>query len=225
MNIEELITRCEACVKQIRQYDPEPYYVGYFFAEYLTLVNNIVVGIFEEADRDFGLFVSEISEQGFYKKAKAKDDKKAIEFSEWYSITYAKEHQSLYPNFVSQIRHYQNKFGRLSEIKIMIRALDGYEGDMKQQLGINLRHGKLRSRDELYVEIKRQLPVFLQVINQKRDKKAEPKITKEQIVASACLGVEDHEDIEIARAAEVYIPVLKRLVEESRKMIGQLTRV
>ena len=54
-------------------------------------INNIIKGIFEEANRDFGLFVSKkISEQKFYEKAKMKNDENAIKFSEWYSKKYTK---------------------------------------------------------------------------------------------------------------------------------------
>jgi hypothetical protein len=79
MNIEEAITKCEITLKQIKQYDPDPYYVDYFFNEYMISINNIIKGIFEEANRDFGLFVSEkISEQKFYEKAKMKNDENSI---------------------------------------------------------------------------------------------------------------------------------------------------
>jgi hypothetical protein len=37
------------------------------------------------------------------------------------------------------------------------------------------------------------------------------------------LDIEEHNDIEIMYASEIYIPVLKRLVEESRKKIKELT--
>ena len=47
MNIEEEITKCEIALKQIKQYDPDPYYVDHFFNEYMISVNNIIEGIFE----------------------------------------------------------------------------------------------------------------------------------------------------------------------------------
>ena len=37
------------------------------------------------------------------------------------------------------------------------------------------------------------------------------------------MNIEEYKDIEIVYAAEIYIQVLKRLVEESRKKIKELT--
>ena len=31
MNVEEEIKKCEGYLKQIKQYDPDPFYVDYFF--------------------------------------------------------------------------------------------------------------------------------------------------------------------------------------------------
>ena len=225
MNIEEEITKCEIALKQIKQYDPEPYYVDHFFNEYIISVNNIIEGIFEEANRDFGLFVSEqISEKKFHDKAKMKNDESAIEFSEWYSKKYIEEHKNPYPDVISQVRNFKSKFKKLPEIKVMIRASERYRDDINQEIKVNLSYEKLRSKDELEIEIKRQLPIFLQVINHKRHEKNEPKIEENQIIASAFIDIENHGDIEIAYAAEIYIPVMERLVEESRKKIKELIR-
>ena len=79
------------------------------------------------------------------------------------------------------------------------------------------------SRKELDIEIKRQLPTFLEIINQKRKTRNEPKVNENQINASAFLDIEDHKYIEVAYASEIYIPVMKRLVTESRKKIKELT--
>jgi hypothetical protein len=224
MNIEEAIKNCEIYLKQIKQYDPDPYYVNYYFNEYVTSINNIINGIFEEANRDFGLFILQnVSERKFSEKANMKNDKNAIKFSEWYSMKYIEEHKNPYPNFMKKICQYRNKFGKLPEIKIMIRASDRYKDDINQQIKINLSHEKLRSKEELDIEIKRQLPIFLEIVNHKRNKKNEPKVGENQIVASAFLDIEDHENIEIVYASEIYMPVIKRLVEESRKKIKELT--
>ncbi len=88
---------------------------------------------------------------------------------------------------------------------------------------MNLSHEKLRSKEELDIEIKRQLPIFLEIINHKRDKNNEPKVGKNQVIASTFLDLEECENIEIVYAAEIYIPVMKRLIEESRKKIKELT--
>ena len=45
-------------LKKIKQFDPEPYYVNYFFNSYLFSVNKIYVRIFEDVNKDFGLFIT-----------------------------------------------------------------------------------------------------------------------------------------------------------------------
>ena len=224
MDIEKSIKNCEIYLKQIKQYEPEPFYVNHFFNEYINSVNDIFNGIFEEGNRDFGLFISvKISQTKFDKKAKMKNDQNAIKFSEWYSIKYNQEHENPYPNFIRKICQFKNKFEKLPKIKIMIRASDIYKDDTCQQIKVNLSHEKLRSKEELKIEIKRQLPIFLEIINHKRSKNNEPKVREKQVIASAFLDIEECKDIEITYAAEIYIQVMKRLVEESRKKIKELT--
>ena len=224
MNIEKTIKNCEIYLKQIKQYDPDPYYVDYFFNEYINSVNDIFNGIFEEGNRDFGLFISEkISQKKFERKAKIKNDQNAIKFSEWYSINYNHEHENPYPNFIKKICQFKNKFEKLPKIKIMIMASSRYKDDTCQQIKVNLSHEKLCSKEELEIEVKRQLPIFLETINRKRSENNEPKVGKNQVIASAFLDMEECKDIEITYVAEIYIPVMKRLVEESRKKIKELT--
>ena len=222
MNAEEAIKNCEIYLKQIKQYNPDPYYVNYFFNKYVNSVNDTFTGIFEEGNRDFGLFISEnISQKKFDERAKMKDDEKAKKFSEWYSTEYNQEHKNSYPNFIKNVCQFKNKFDKLPKIKIMIIASDRYKDDIYQQIKVNLNHEKLRSKEELKIEIKRQIPIFLEIINHKRNKNNEPKVGETQVIASAFLDSE--EDIEIAYAAEIYISVMKRFVEESRKKIKELT--
>lgn len=224
MNIEEKIKNCEISLKQIKKYDPDPFYVNHFFNEYIDSVNNTYEDIFNEANRDFGLFiVGKISQKKFSDKAKIKNDKNAIKFSEWFSQKFNQEHENPYPNFIKKICEFKNKLQKIPEIKIMIRASDRYKDDINQKIKVNLSNGKLRMKEELDIEIKRQLPIFLEIINHKRNEKNEPKVGQNQIVASTFLDIEDHTDIEIAYASEIYIPVMKRLVDESRKKIKELT--
>jgi len=225
MNIEEIIEKIEISLKQIKQYEPDPYYVNYFFNQFMNERNNIISGIFEEANRDFGLFVSgQITREKFYEKAKLKKDKNAIRFSEWFTTTFIEEHKNSYPNFINSVDKFRNKFEKLPEIKVMIRASKRYKDDISQQIKVSLSQEKIRSKEELEIEIKRQTPLFLDIINHKRLEKNEPKVEENQIVAATFLDVENHENIEIAYTAEIYIPVMKRLVEESRKKIKELTQ-
>jgi hypothetical protein len=225
MNIEEIIKKLEISLKQIKQYEPDPYYVNYFFNQFINERNNIISGIFEEANRDFGLFVTgQITEKNFHEKAKLKRDENAIRFSEWFKETFIEEHKNPYPNFMNSIDNFRNKFGKLPRIKIMIRASNRYKDDISQQIKVSLSQEKIRSKEELKIEIKRQMPIFLEIINHKRHEKNEPKVEEDNVVAATFLDVENHENIEILYAAEIYIPVMRRLVEESRGKIKELTQ-
>ncbi|WP_428325297.1 hypothetical protein [Nitrosopumilus sp.] len=224
MNIEKIIDDCRIYLKQIKQYDPDPFYVNHFFSKFIDSVNMVMEDIIDEANRDFGLFITEkISYEKFLKKAKEKNDEKAIKFSEWYIDKINQEHKSRFPKVIKKICELKNKEDTLPEIKIMIRAQDRYENDINQQIMVGLSDEKLRSKEELQIEINRQLPVFLEIINYKRTKNNEPSVNENQITTSAFIDIEDISEIEVAYAAEIYIPVLIRLVEESRKKIKELT--
>jgi hypothetical protein len=103
----------------------------------------------------------------------------------------------------------------------MIKASDRYENNICQQIKMNLSNGKLRSKEELNIEIKRQLPIFLEVINYKRRKKNEPKVEENQVSVSTFLDIDSQGDVKIAYASESYILVMRRLIEESRKKIKE----
>ncbi|MBI5860477.1 MAG: hypothetical protein HZB73_07400, partial [Nitrosarchaeum sp.] len=86
-----------------------------------------------------------------------------------------------------------------------------------------LKDEKLRSKEELQIEIKRQIPVFLELINYKRSNNKEPKINEKQVIISTFLNIEGNEDIEITYASEIYISVMKRFLVEAREKIRELT--
>ncbi|MBA4458947.1 MAG: hypothetical protein H2A90_04240 [Nitrosopumilaceae archaeon] len=223
MNIEKIIDDCKIYQKQIKQYDPDPFYVNYFFSKFIDSINMVIEGVLDEANRDFGLFITEkISYEKFLKKAKEKNDVKAIKFSEWYIEKINQEHKSRFPKAIKKICELKIKENTLPEIKIMIRAKDRYENDINQQIIVSLSNGKLRSKEELQIEINRELPVFLEVINHKRTENNEPSVNENQIATSSFFDIEDIFQVEVAYAAEIYIPVLLRLVEESRKKIKEL---
>ena len=224
MSIEKIIDDCKIYQKQIKQYDPDPFYVNHFFSKFIDSVNSVMESIFDEANRDFGLFIAEkISQEKFLKKAQEKNDVKAKKFSEWYKERINQEHKSRFPKAIKKICELKNKQNSLPEIKIMIRAQDRYENDINQQIMVGLSNEKLRSKEELQIEINRQLPVFLEVINHKRTENNEPNVNENQVTTSAFIDIEDIFEIEVAYATEIYIPVLIRVVEESRKKIKELT--
>ena len=144
MNVEETIKKCEIYSKQIKQYDPDPFYIDYFFTKYIDSVNEVFDLIFEEASKDFGLFILEKSTQEkFLEKAKIKNDKNAIKFSEWYLKKFNQEHENPLPNAIKKICNFKNKSKKIPEIKIMIRASERYKDDVNQEIKINLRKTKI----------------------------------------------------------------------------------
>ena len=224
MNVEEEIKKCEVYLKQIKQYDPDPFYVDYFFNKYINSINNIINGIFEEANVDFGLFVTEkITQKKFGDKANMKKDTNALKFLEWFSIKYKKEHENQYPNFMNQICQFKNKNESLPEIKIKVRAMNRYKNDFNQEIKIDLKNGKIMSKDQVDTEIKRQTEVFLKVINAKRKEREEPKVSEREITASAYVNLEKEQNIEIMYLCQIYTPVIRRLIDESRNKIKELT--
>ena len=224
MNIEEEVKKCEIYSKQIKQYDPDPFYVDYFFNKYINSINNIINGIFQEANIDFGLFITgKITLDKFKEKANIKKDTNALKFSEWFSIKYKKEHKNPYPNFMNIICQFKNKNKLLPKIKIMIRATERYNNDFNQEIKIDLKNRKIISRDQLDIEIKRQTQMFLEIINAKRNEKDEPKVTKKKIISSAFVNLKEEQDVEIMYLCQIYTPVIRRLIDESRDKIKELT--
>jgi hypothetical protein len=225
MNVEGKIKDCEYNLKQIKYYDPDPFYVNYFFKAYLQSVMNVYAEILEEANRDFGLFITgECTKEKFEIKAKKKNDKQALEFLSWFKENYEVEHSIPYPSFIKKIIYFFKEYNHLPEISIKIRANQRYKADVFQTIQVGFTKGKLKSKEELQIEVKRQKPLFLEIINQKRKKKNEPKVSENQIIASAYLEMKNLEDIEISHACEIYLPVMKRFLDESRNEIKRLTR-
>jgi len=225
MNIEGKIRDCEYNLNQINHFNPDPYYVNYFFRAYLQSVISIYDGILEEANRDFGLFVSrKCTKENFEKKAVEKDDHLALKFLSWFNENYENEHNSSYPNFIKEIICFFKEYNYLPKITIKMLANQRYKNDVFQLIQVGLTKGKIRSKEELQVEIKRQKPMFLEIINQKRKNKNEPKVSENQIIASAYLEMKDYEDVEISHACEIYLTVMKRFLDESRNEIKRITR-
>ena len=224
MNIEGKIRDCEYNLKQINHFNPDPFYVNYFFKAYLQSVIDVYDEILEEANRDFGLFISgKCTKEKFERKAIDKNDQKALRFLTWFNKNYENEHDSSYPSFIKKISCFLKEFNHLPKITIKMRANPRFKDDVVQAIQVGLTKEKIRSKEELQIEIKRQMPVFLEIINQKRKNKNEPKVSKNQIISSAYLEMKNHE-FEISHACEIYIPVMKRFLDESRNEIKRLTR-
>ena len=69
---------------------------------------------------------------------------------------------------MNEICQFRNKNESLPKIKIMIRATERYKNDFNQEIKINLKNGKIISKEQLDIEIKRQTQMFLEIINAKK---------------------------------------------------------
>lgn len=224
MSIERRIDDCNCFLNQIKKYDPDPFYVGYFLEEFIKSVNLIYDEIFQEANRNFGLYdKGNNSEEKFEEMSIIKNDKNALEFSKWFKKINEREHEKLFPNFMKQICKLKKQGNRLPKLKIMLRPKERFKDDIFQEINPRLSSGKLISKDELKIEVSRQLSIYFEIINHKRRQKNESKVGKEQIVPSAFLTLDEGKDIEISHAVEIYMPVINRLIDESRKKIHELT--
>ncbi len=77
MDVKREIEESESILKKIKQFELDPYYVNYFFNSHLCSVNKVYGGIFEEANRDFGLFISgKYTKESFLEKVNEKMIKK-----------------------------------------------------------------------------------------------------------------------------------------------------
>ena len=225
MNCEEKIKDCEYYLKQINQFNPDPYYVNYFFSMYIQSVIDVYRKNLEEASSDFGLFISgKCTKEKFERKAVEKNDQLALKFLSWFTENYENEHDSSYPNFIKQVSCFFKKYHHLPKINIKIGCEQRFKDDNFQLIQVGLTNGKIRSKEELQIEIKRQTPIFLEIINTKRKNNDEPKVAENQVRASSFLEMKNYENIEISHACEIYLPVLKRFLEESRNEIKRLTR-
>lgn len=218
-DIEDLVKRCKDESTQIKRYDPDPYYVDYFFRSYLNMISRIYDGIFEEAGRNFGLFIPQCNKEMFMEKSIMKNDPNAIKFVSWYEEKIREEHNNHYPALMQKVVEFYRVYKKLPKIKIMIRAKERYKDDLTQEISTRLNNGKL-VREDMQIEINRQAPVFLEVINHKRAKNGEPSVSKDSIVASAFF---ECYEFEIGYATEIYIQVVNRIVVDSREKLRELT--
>ena len=220
-DIEQEFENCRITIKQMKQYEPEPYYIIYFLKIYANLVEKIFSGIFEEAARDFGLYISEkINQQTFERNVQTKKDEKSKRFLDWYILEHQKIDQKSSSKLIKEIiEKIQSK--RILKIKIMLRAKQRFLDDIFQEINVTLKNGKFRSKDELQLEIYKQTPKFLESINIKRKNNREPTVKENQIVTSTFIEI-DERDFEIVYFAEIYLKTIIKIVKDSRKKIEEL---
>lgn len=221
MNFDEKFNKIKFCSNQIKHFEPDPFYVNHFFKEFLVTVIEIYQGIFIEANRDFGLFVNGlITLKNFNEKAEEKGDEKAIEFAKWFDKKYEEIHSLIIPNFIWNLTKLVENKQKIPNTKILLTSKNIYPKDPTQELMIGLKDGKIRSKLDLDFEFKKQLPLFLQLLNIKRKNYSEPKVNKNEVILRVFL--DGFEEIEIGYAVEVYHSLLRKFVENSRKKIHEL---
>ena len=205
----------------MKQYEPDPHYINFFLKEYVSSINKILDGIFEEANNDFGLFISEeISQKNFEKKSRIKNDEKVSKFLDWYNVQHKKEDAKSSSNLIKRMIQLNQK-KEMPRIKIMIKAKQRFLNDIFQEIKVGQSNGKLISKDDLKLEIKKQIPGFLERLNTKRKENREPIAKKNQIVANTFLEFEG-KDFEIIYLSEIYLQTIKRIVNDSRNKIKEL---
>ena len=220
MKAEEKIKECEFNLRQIKHFEPEPYYVEHFFKLFLKYVDKTYDDIFQEASYGFGLSRVE-NKEDFINEARRKKDQNAINFVDWFNERFDSKHETPYPHFILSVSKFQKKFNKLPEIKIMLRSKERYSNDVVLEVVVGLNNDKLRTKDELMIEVNRSMPVFLDLINHKRELNGEPKIRKNQITVSTFIQDND-EYFEVIYGAEIYLGLLKRFLIESRKFMRDM---
>jgi hypothetical protein len=224
MNLKQKIEECEYNLKQIKHFNPDPYYVGYFFEDFIKSVIDVYDGIIQEASNDFGFFISNCTIQKFENKALEKKDKPAMEFLSWYNENFKSEHQASYPKLIEKIISSYKETKSLPKITANLVIIPRYEDDISQEISIPLKNGKIKSKQELQIEIKRQIPLFLEVINNKRKNRNEPKVSDSQVMVSTFLGDIEFQNKEISYLCEIYLSVLERIFKESIIQIKKFTQ-
>lgn len=230
----DAVRECLMRARQIRLHDPDPYYAGHHFEQYLRAANAAVDGIFRTAGTDFGLLPcmgKHAARDSFEAaiRARGERDASASEFLEWYDAQDSGPwHSAVYTRAVGAARRMVRIRGRAPGVRVMIGVSDGYADDPSYEVdtaGLTSRGGRLRSRDELSVEVRRRLPAFLEMVNDKRRRSGEPGASAGKVVAF-CFAVVRHggetHAVGMARAADVYVQTLQRMISESEARIRVL---
>ena len=226
MTVEEKLEQCDLSFQQIKFYIPDPFYVNYFLIQFIKSVLSVYEEILQEANRDFGLFIEgKCSLEKFEIKSLEKNDLLALKFCSWFKENYEKVHESHYPNKIKNVISFYKKTKHLPKITIRIISNQKYKDDISQEISVGLKKGRIRSKEELQIEINKQIPIFLKIINQKRKNNGEPKVSSNQIKASNFLEFENSEKFDILDTCQTYIPVLKKFIEDSRDKIKELTNL
>ena len=106
----------------------------------------------------------------------------------------------------------------------MMRAKEIYKDDIYQEIKIKLKNEKLFSKEFVDIEMRRQIPIFLEIINRKRVKKNEPKVGENQVIVSTFIKINEDKTIEVGYSTEIYLKLLNQFVDESRIKMQELSK-
>ena len=189
--------------KIIRQHDPDPHYIRHVLAGYLDAAERAINGIFSDANTCFGLGIRrraitrDVFEDALWQRSRQKKgaqaaDILASEFLKWYDTQYAKRwHAGTLARMMAIVRHTRLMTGQIPDIITMITPKHRHKDDPTCEIDISrLTHnGRLRSREELYSHMQREMPVFLEVLNHKRHQKGEVKASAGRDVTVSTFAV------------------------------------
>lgn len=223
MDVDESLKDCKASLLNIEKFNPEPFYVNKFFLEFLSSAINVIESVISEADRDFGLFIK--GKAGFDKfreKASDKNDQNALEFIRWYESRLEKENQFPNAKFVWSCMTIFENNAMIPSSDIFLKPRDMTTGDICYPLNTKLRDGRIIDKEELRKSIEYNIPLFVQIINEKRKLNSNPRILKNNVCVCALIDF-DGRYFEVIECCKIYLTILDEIIDEAREKIRELT--
>lgn len=226
VNLEKRIAECTLIQGRMASHDPDPFYMGHLFCEFLGAADRAYDGIFGNACEDLGIFVEGgPSRDSFCAAAELKGDAKALEFLRWFDSAYSGEHEPPYPNFVMNAASHLRVRNAPPPIRMMLMAGRRYRDDPFLEIRPKLSGGRIASAAGLEDEIALHSHAFLHLVNRKRDRRGEPKVGPRGVRCAAFADVGGSGDVEVSYASHLYVPVLRRIAEAATaRMAGLVSR-
>ena len=192
-----------------RLHDPDPYYIRYYLVKYMDAADAAIGRIFASAGSSFGVMMRGRAKTRdeyvhcLWQREKSNGssqgtDMLAREFLRWYDAQHAGAwHEGTPAQMMGIVLDARHATGSMPGIKIMIRAKERHKGDPIYEINTRglLSGGKLLSRQELEMRVKRRMPAFLEIINHKRSQNGEPAVKTGDVMPSAFAEITRHDDI------------------------------
>lgn len=223
MNIKDLIEDCKLSLINIEKFYPEPFYVDKFFLDFLESSRQVLQLIISDASTTFGLFIKgNISIEKFREIALAKNDKKALEFLEWFQDRISEEYQFPNARFMLEcIKKLENKQKPIQS-KIFLTNNEITQSGICYPLDILLKNGKIANEYDYSKTLENNIPIYLEIINEKRKSKSEAKISKNDI--SVCVLIEQNSEyFDVLECSRIFLSILNEIIQEARSKAKNLT--